>query len=215
MDKKTIIKKTLAYAKGKLAADCTGHDFWHIERVWKMSVYLAKKEKADLFVVQLAALLHDIADWKFNDEKMGAELSRRWLEKMRVAEPVIKQVCEIVSDISFKGAGVANEIKDIEGMVVQDADRLDALGAIGIARVFAYGGYKGIEIHDPEIKLKFYKTFSAYKNKRSTSINHFYEKLLLIKDRLNTKSAQKIARQRHLFMEQYLKEFYQEWDGKK
>ncbi|PIP34381.1 phosphohydrolase [Candidatus Falkowbacteria bacterium CG23_combo_of_CG06-09_8_20_14_all_41_10] len=215
MNKNTIVKKTLDYAKQKLSGEGTGHDFWHVYRVWKMAIYLAKKEKADLFVVQLAALLHDIADWKFNDsEKEGSALSRKWLQVLKVDEAIIIKVCGIIDGVSFKGAGVTNEIKSVEGKVVQDADRLDALGAIGIARTFAYGGYKQREIHNPTIKPKLHKTFSSYKKSQSTSLNHFYEKLLLLKNLMNTKTAKEIAQHRHEFMEQYLREFYQEWEAK-
>ncbi len=216
MNKEAIIKKTADYAKQKLSGEGSGHDFWHVYRVWKMALYLAKKEKADLFVVQLAALLHDIADWKFNDnDKEGGVLSEKWLQKLKVEHSVIDQVCYIVNEVSFKGAGVKNKIKSIEGMIVQDADRLDTLGAIGIARTFAYGGYKQREIHNPDKKAKLHKTFLSYKNSQGTSINHFYEKLLLLKKSINTKTAQKIAQHRHKVMEQYLNEFYQEWEAKK
>jgi uncharacterized protein len=216
MNKEVIIKKTASYAKQKLSGEASGHDFWHIYRVWKMAVYLAKKEKADLFVVELAALLHDIADWKFNDnDKEGSILSEKWLQKLKVDQGIINQVCHIIDEISFKGAGVKNKIKSIEGMVVQDADRLDTLGAVGIARTFAYGGYRQREIYNPDKKYKLHKTFSSYKNSQSTSINHFYEKLLLLKDLMNTKTAKKIAQHRHKIMEQYLSEFYQEWEAKK
>ena len=216
MNKNVVIKKTADYARKKLSGESTGHDFWHVYRVWKMAVYLSKKEKADLFVVQLAALLHDIADWKFNDnEKEGSVLSRKWLKTLKVDNEVIDSVCDIIEGVSFKGAGVINKIKSIEGMVVQDADRLDALGAIGIARAFAYGGYKQREIYNPAIEPKLHKTFSSYKKNQSTSINHFYEKLLLLKDLMNTKTAKNIAQSRHKIMVQYLQEFYREWGVKK
>jgi len=216
MNKEVIIKKTAIYAKQKLSGEGSGHDFWHVYRVWKMAIYLAKKEKADLFVIQLAALLHDIADWKFNDnDKEGSILSKKWLQKLKVDQGIINQVCHIIDEISFKGAGVKNKIKSIEGMVVQDADRLDALGAVGIARTFAYGGYKQREIYNPDKKYKLHKTFSSYKKSQNASINHFYEKLLLLKDLMNTKTAKKIAQHRHKIMEQYLSEFYQEWEAKK
>lgn len=211
-----VVQKTLDYAKQKLFGETTGHDFWHIYRVWQMAIDLAKKEKADLFIVQLAALLHDIADWKFNDnDKAGGQLSREWLETLKVDKTIINKVCDVVDKISFKGAGVANKIVGLEGMIVQDADRLDALGAIGIARVFAYGGYIHRQIHNPELKPIIHKTFVSYKKDQSSSINHFYEKLLLLKNLMNTESAKKIAQKRHKFMEQYLQEFYQEWEAKK
>jgi uncharacterized protein len=182
-----------------------------------MSKRLAQSEKADMFVVELAALLHDIADWKFNKGRfdIGPKIAREWLKKLKVEEPTIAHICEIVKNISFKGAGVKNLINTKEGMIVQDADRLDALGAIGIARTFAYGGYVGREIYDPEIKPVKRRTFSAYKNAKSSSVNHFYKKLLLLKDRMNTKSAKKIAAKRHQFVKAYLDRFYKEWDGKR
>jgi len=216
MNKEIIIKKTADYAKQKLSGECSGHDFWHVYRVWKMAVYLAKKEKADLFVVQLAALLHDIADWKFNDnDREGSILSAKFLKELKVNQEIINQVCHIIDGVSFKGDGVKNKIKSIEGMIVQDADRLDALGAIGIARTFAYGGYKQREIYNPDKKFKLHKTFSSYKKNQGSSINHFYEKLLLLKNLINTKTAKKIAQHRHKIMEGYLSEFYQEWEAKK
>ncbi len=194
MNKAVIIKKTAAFAKQKLSGEGSGHDFWHVYRVWKMAVYLAKKEKADLFTVQLAALLHDIADWKFNDnDKEGSILSKKWLQTLQVDDEQINKVCNIIDRVSFKGAGVVNKIESIEGMVVQDADRLDAIGAIGIARTFAYNGFRQREIYNPDIKPKFHKTFASYKKNNSTAINHFYEKLLLLKDLMNTRTAKKIA----------------------
>ncbi|MCX6795120.1 MAG: HD domain-containing protein [Candidatus Falkowbacteria bacterium] len=216
MNKEVIIQKTANFAKKKLSGAGNGHDFWHVYRVWKMATLLAQKEGADLFVVQLAALLHDIADWKFSDsDKAGGILSRKWLKSLKVEELIIQEVCEIVDNLSFKGAGVANKLKSIEGFVVQDADRLDTLGAMGIARTFAFGGHEQREIYNPAEKPKLHQTFAAYKKSRSSSINHFYEKLLLLKDRLNTKSAKKIANHRHKFMEAYLQEFFDEWEAKK
>ena len=149
MNEETIIRKTADYIREKLSGEGSGHDWWHVYRVWKNAVHIASKENAELFTVQLAALLHDISDWKFNDGDCdaGPRLAREWLEKMNVEEAVVAHVCEIIKDISFKGAGVKTPIRTKEGMVVQDADRLDAIGAIGIARTFAYGGYKKREIH--------------------------------------------------------------------
>jgi len=216
MNKEEVIKRTADYVKSKLDGEGSGHDWWHIYRVWKTAVNIGKKEDADLFVVQLAALLHDIADWKFHagDDSIGPKLAREWLEKLDVDENVISHVCEIIKGVSFKGAGVKSKIKTKEGMVVQDADRLDALGAIGIARAFAYGGHKGSEIYNPKIKPEKHETFEQYKKSKGTTINHFYEKLLLLKDLMNTPSARKIAGERHGFMEQYLDKFFKEWEGK-
>jgi len=216
MNKDEVIKRTADYVKSKLDGESSGHDWWHTYRVWKTAVNICKKEDADLFVVQLTALLHDIADWKFHsgDDSIGPKLAREWLEKLDVDENIISHVCEIIKEVSFKGAGVKSKIKTKEGMVVQDADRLDALGAIGIARAFAYGNHKGNEIYNPNIKPEKHETFEQYKNNKGTTINHFYEKLLLLKDLMNTPSARKIAEERHGFMEQYLDKFFKEWEGK-
>jgi uncharacterized protein len=216
MDKQQIINQTAEYIKAKLAGEGSGHDWWHVYRVWKNAIHIVKLEQADLFVVELAALLHDIADWKFHDgnEEIGPQLSRTWLESLAVEEQVISHVCQIIQDISFKGAGVATRMKTTEGMVVQDADRLDALGAIGIARTFAYGGSKGREMYNPDLKPEQHNSFEQYKNSRGTSINHFYEKLLLLKELMNTDTAKAIAGKRHEVMEQFLQQFFQEWEGK-
>ncbi len=212
MDRAAVLQKTQEYVHNKLTNQGAGHDWWHIYRVQKLALYLAKKEGADSWIVQLGALLHDIADWKFHEEEeAGPQVARSWLETWSVPESSIDHVCEIVRDISFKGAGVPTPMATLEGKVVQDADRLDALGAIGIARTFEYGGYKGQPTYDPHLSPQFHKTFEQYKTKRSTSINHFYEKLLRLKDLMNTPSAQAIAQQRHTFMEQFLEQFFLEW----
>lgn len=216
MDKNLVVDKTRKYVKNKLEGEATGHDWWHIVRVCKTAEYIAEKENADIFVVQLAALLHDIADWKFNDgnENIGADLAGKWLCSLQVPQDLIKSVTEIVKTISFKGGTVDSSQKTIEGKVVQDADRLDAIGAVGIARTFAYGGFKGREIYNPEVKPESYKSFDEYKKSTGTTINHFYEKLLLLKDRMNTETGKAIAEERHAFMEMYLKQFFREWDCK-
>ena len=172
-----------------------------------------KKKNVDLFVIQLAALLHDIADWKFNggDMSIGLELAKRWLEKLKVDEKTISKVCEIIENISFKGAYVKSKPISKEAMIVQDADRLDAIGAIGIARCFATGAKLNRVLYNPKIKPKLHKTFEEYKNSKSSSINHFYEKLLLLKDLMNTKTGKEIAKSRHEFMEQFLDRFFSEW----
>jgi len=214
MNKKAIIKQTASYVKNILKKDSTGHDWWHTYRVWKMALKIAKKEKnVDLFVIQLAALLHDIADWKFNggDMSIGLELAKRWLEKLKVDEKTISKVCEIIENISFKGAYVKSKPISKEAMIVQDADRLDAIGAIGIARCFATGAKLNRVLYNPKIKPKLHKTFEEYKNSKSSSINHFYEKLLLLKDLMNTKTGKEIAKSRHEFMEQFLDRFFSEW----
>ncbi len=220
MDKKQeeIIRRTAEYVRSLLEGESSGHDWWHVYRVWKMSLRIAEEEGGvDLFVVQLAALLHDIADWKFHggDDTVGPKLAKEWLEKLNVDEEVISHVCEIIENLSFKGAGVRTKMQTKEGMIVQDADRLDALGAIGIARCFATGGKMGNVLHDPEAKPRYHRTFEEYKRSRSTSINHFYEKLLLLKDMMNTETARRIAEDRHRFMEKFLERFFDEWEGKR
>jgi uncharacterized protein len=210
-----IITNTISFVKSKLHGDCTGHDWWHIYRVWKMAVYLSVREGGNKYIIQLAALLHDVADWKFNNgsESIGVQKIKEWLTGQNVDNETIIQVCEIIEKISFKGAGVAHESLSLEGKIVQDADRLDALGAIGIARTFAYGGAKGREMHNPEIKPVLHQSFDDYKNKQSTTINHFYEKLLLLKDQMNTATAQHLAIKRHHFLDAFLNQFQSEWKG--
>ncbi|MBE0427231.1 MAG: HD domain-containing protein [Nitrospirae bacterium] len=214
MNQDLIIEKTIAYVRENLGWEGTGHDWWHVYRVWQNAIHIAKEEKADLFLVQIAALLHDIADWKFHhgDDTAGPKLAREWLEKVGVDEKIIAHVCEIIQGISFKGAGVKIQIKTKEGMVVQDADRLDAIGAIGIARAFTYGGHKGREIYNPYIRPHHHESFEEYKNSKGPTINHFYEKLLLLKDLMNTKTARKMAEERHAFMELFLERFFKEWN---
>lgn len=215
MDKDQIIHKTEEFIKSKLTGEASGHDLWHVYRVWKMAVQIAKLEQVDIFVVELGALLHDIADWKFNegDEEIGPALARKWLESIAVDENIIIHVCLIIRDISFKGAGVATAMKTKEGMIVQDADRLDAMGAIGISRAFAYGGSKGREMFNPAMKPEKHDSFEQYKNSRGSTINHFYEKLLLLKGLMNTETAKKTAQNRHDVMEKFLNDFYLEWEG--
>lgn len=215
MEKKEIILETEKHVRNTLTGEGSGHDWWHVYRVWKSAVHIGKKEHADLFVIELAALLHDIADWKFNegDEHAGPRAARVWLEKLQVDASDIKHVCQIIGDLSFKGAGVRTPMKTTEGMIVQDADRLDAIGAIGIARAFAYGGHKSREIHNPGVEPVMHASFEEYKRAKGTTINHFHEKLLLLKDLMNTKTALELAAGRHLFMEQFLGRFYNEWEG--
>jgi len=213
MRQETVLRETHRFLKKKLSGEGTGHDYWHSLRVLKAAETIARKEKADLFIVRLAALLHDIADWKFHggDTGKGPRVADRFLKRLHVAPDVRRQVSDIIAAISFKGAGVVNPAMTIEGRVVQDADRLDALGAIGIARAFAYGGLRGREIYNPGKRPEKHATFAAYRKSRGTTVNHFYEKLLLLKDRMNTKTGKQMAASRHLFMEKYLKQFFQEW----
>ena len=193
----------------------SGHDWWHVYRVWKNAIHIGKQESVDLFVVELAALLHDVADWKFHDgnDEIGPQVAKEWLESLAVSVDTVSHVCQIIKDISFKGAGVVTAMKTTEGMVVQDADRLDALGAIGIARTFAYGGSKNREMYNPDINPVMHASFEQYKKSQGTSINHFYEKLLLLKELMNTATARQIAEKRHAVMEDYLQQFYDEWEG--
>ena len=211
-----ILEKTQTYVKDLLSGEGTGHDWWHILRVTKLAKYIAKQEAANLLIVELTALLHDIADWKFHDGDIekGPRVARQWLEGLSLDVKSIDAICENIANISFKGAKVKAKPLSLEGQIVQDADRLDALGAIGIARAFAYGGFKQRPLYEPDIKPVLHTSFESYKNNQGTTVNHFYEKLLLLKDALNTKTAQKIAAKRHEFMENFLAQFFSEWEVK-
>lgn len=211
-----IIANVAEEVRQQLTGEGSGHDWWHIARVWNMAKRIGPEEKADMFIVELAALTHDSADWKFHggDESAGPRAARALLEKYGAAETSIAHVCDIVATVSFKGAGVGNKIKTIEGAVVQDADRLDAIGAIGIARAFAYGGHQGRSMWEPDQRPELRQTKERYMKNTSNTVNHFYEKLLLLKDRMNTLTAKKIAEERHRFMEDFLSGFYKEWEGK-
>lgn len=204
-----FVQETLKDAEG-------GHDWFHILRVLNNSKLIAEKEEVDLLTVQLGALLHDIADSKFHngDESLGPKLARDFLSTQNVAEEVIVHVVNIIENISFKGGNNDQSFHSKELAVVQDADRLDALGAIGIARTFNYGGFKGRALYDPEIQPNLKMTKEEYKASTAPTINHFYEKLLLLKDRMNTETGKEIAEQRHLYMKQFLDQFYAEWNGK-
>ena len=212
---KEVVDATQEFVRLRLAEEASGHDWWHIYRVRNNAMAIAAAEDVHLYVVELAALLHDIADWKFHggDMTKGPAVARQWLESQAVEEEVIAHVCEIIATVSFKGAGVKTPMRTKEGMVVQDGDRLDAIGAIGIARTFAYGGHKGRPMHNPESKPELHKSFGEYKNSNGATVNHFYEKLLLLKDRMNTEAARRIAERRHAYMEQFLQQFYAEWEG--
>lgn len=216
MEHPDLIQRTADHVRAVLSGDGTGHDWWHTYRVWKTAQRIGQAERADLLVVELAALLHDIADWKAHggDSTVGPQAARDWLVSLGVNENAVEHVCQIIADISFKGSGVAQPELSLEGEVVQDADRLDAIGAIGIARAFAYGGAKGRLIHDPEMKPEEHRTAEAYIKNTGTTVNHFYEKLLLLKDRMNTATGRAIAQKRHQFMEDFLQRFYEEWEGR-
>jgi len=216
MTKTEIIEKTVGFVKLKMAGDSSGHDWWHIYRVWNNSKILQQKEGGDLFVIELAALLHDVADWKFSSSvQAGLIMVEDWLNSLDLDKNTCARVIDIIKNISFKGAGVKDKMEGIEGKIVQGADRLDAIGAIGIGRTFAVGGKFGNEMHNPEIPVVMHESFEKYKNSKGPTINHFYEKLLLLKERMNTYTAKKIAAERHRFMEQFLIQFSNEWDCKK
>ncbi len=215
MNKQLVIQKTAEYIKREFQADSSGHDWWHIYRVWKNALAICKRENADVFIVELAALLHDLDDWKFNeDEDETPRRAKAWMEFCGVDSQVNAQICEIIARVSYKGAGVENKMNSLEGFIVQDADRLDAIGAIGIGRAFAYGGYKNRMMYDPDSPPQMHATFEQYKNSKSATINHFYEKLLLLKEMMNTPTAKKIAEQRHEVMLRFLEQFMKEWEGK-
>jgi uncharacterized protein len=213
---RAVIERTADYVRNVLAGDSSGHDWWHIERVWKTAIALAEREAADRYIVELAALLHDVDDWKLRPNAAGAgpALARAWMERCGVEPAVVGAVCDIIEHMSFKGAGVSTPMHTREGMVVQDADRLDALGAIGIARAFAYGGHKGRPLHDPQALPQLHASFEQYQANQGTTINHFYEKLLLLQDRMNTETARAIARKRTEYMRVFLDEFLREWDAR-
>lgn len=213
MNEQGIIEKTEMYVRKSLSKDSTGHDWWHAKRVRDLALYIASQEGGDLFLIELSALLHDIADWKFHqcDEEAGPRVIRAWLESLQVEEETIVLICNIVKGITFRGANITNPMLCKEGEIIQDADRLDAIGAIGIARAFAFGGYKGCPIYNPEEEPRTYATFEEYQANTSSTIHHFDEKLLLLKDRMNTKTAREIAKTRHDFMEDFLSRFQDEW----
>lgn len=212
-----LIRRTAAHVQQLLSGDSTGHDWWHVYCVWKTAQRIGREEKADLLIVELAALLHDIADWKLNDgdSAVGPRMAREWLDSQGVSPVVTEHVCQIIAGISFKGVGVEQPPLSLEGQVVQDADRLDAMGAMGIARAFAYGGSKGRMIYDPAAKPAEHRTAEEFLKNDGTTINHFYEKLLLLRDRMNTATGKAMAEKRHQFMEEFLRRFYEEWEGRR
>ncbi|MDK2850116.1 MAG: uncharacterized protein PWR32_783 [Candidatus Woesearchaeota archaeon] len=217
MSSEEIINKTIEFVKEQLKKVDASHDWWHVYRVWKLAKEIAesenKKHEINLLAVELGALLHDVADHKFFNEVEELKKVEGFLDSLKVDEDTKEIVLTILKDISFKGKPEKVKDKPIEFLIVQDADRLDAIGAIGIARTFSYGGFKRRLIYDPSQKPKRYKSKEEYVNSDSSTINHFYEKLLLLKDLMNTESGKKIAEHRHKFMEQFLEEFFKEWDG--
>lgn len=211
-----IIEETIVFVKETLKGAEGGHDWFHIQRVFKNTLLIAKDEKVDVLVVSLGALLHDIADAKFNggDETVGPKMAMEFLTSLEVDEKIVDHVVKIIENISYKSSLDSKKLfTSKELQVVQDADRLDAIGAIGIARAFNYGGYKNRELYNPEIAPNLQMTKEEYKKSKAPTINHFYEKLLLLKDKMNTDSGKKLAEKRHQFMLEYLKQFYKEWNG--
>jgi uncharacterized protein len=212
METANLIDNTVQFVRDTLKNAEGGHDWWHIHRVWTNAKLIAQTEKANLLTVELAALLHDIADSKFHngDEEIGPLTAGNYLQSINVDADVIVHVQQIIRHMSFKSSFDKPSFHSPELAIVQDADRLDAIGAIGIARAFTYGGFKGREIYNPEIEPNLNMSKEEYKNSPAPSINHFYEKLLLLKDKMNTATGRKLAQQRHQFMEAYLQQFYLE-----
>jgi uncharacterized protein len=215
MTEQELINQTAQYVREVLKGSESGHNWFHIERVWKNAKLIGKSEQVNMLVVELAALLHDIADSKFHDgdETIGPKMAHTFLSGLNVEESVIKHVTNIINHISFRSGYEQASFSSEELKVVQDADRLDAIGAIGIARAFHYGGFKNREIYDPAVVPDLNMTKEAYKKSTAPTINHFYEKLLLLKDKMNTQTGRRLAIDRHQFMETYLQQFYREWNG--
>lgn len=214
-NKQEILHVTTEYIRKTFQADSSGHDWWHIYRVVQLAKAIQKREGGNLFIIHMAALLHDLDDHKFKTESDDSEatLTIQWLSQLNIDKNINDHIISIVKNVSFRGSSELNKIATLEGQIVQDADRLDAIGAIGIARAFAFGGYKGTSIYDPTEKPDRTGSYEKFKLHKSSSINHFYEKLLLLKDRMNTESGQQIAESRHAFMKMFLEHFYVEWDG--
>jgi len=217
LDDTDVVRRTTAHVRDLLSDEGSGHDWFHVERVRNVALRIAQEEGANAFVVELAVLLHDVADWKFagGDHEAGPRAAREWLSSLGVDRAVIDHVAGIIASLSFKGAGVETPMSTIEGKCVQDADRLDAIGAIGIARAFAYGGHKCRALYDPAMPPDLHGSFEAYKKNAGPSINHFYEKLLLLKDRMNTAPGKRMAAERHAYLERFLEQFFAEWEGKR
>ena len=209
-----LVDRVAAHIKARFLAESSGHDWHHINRVWQLTRRIAAQEGADSQIAELGALVHDIADWKFHDgdDSVGPREADALLRREGATEEVIAAVVDIVATISYKGAGVTTAMQTLEGQCVQDADRLDAIGAIGIARCFAYGGHAGRLLHDPDEAPVLHQTAAAYKASKGASLNHFYEKLLLLKDRMNTPTGRALAEPRHRFMEDFVAQFLEEWN---
>ena len=216
MDSIQIIQKTEEFIAHEFANEGSGHDWFHIDRVRRLALRIGQTEGSEPFITEVGALLHDLDDWKLTASESHFPLkAKKWLAEMGVQTKVADLILKVIEDVSYKGAGIETPVSSLEAAVVQDADRLDAIGAIGIARTFAYGGHKSRLIYDPAIAPVMHDDFQAYKNSMAPTINHFYEKLLLLKDRMNTNTAKSIAEQRHRFMENYLEQFFNEWEAKK
>ncbi|HEV7647507.1 MAG TPA: HD domain-containing protein [Actinophytocola sp.] len=208
-----VIARTAEFVRGRLGAEPTGHDWWHVDRVRRTALYIASDECADTFVVELAALLHDVDDYKFTgDRESGPRAATEWLCAQSVDRRIVTDVAEIIRRMSFRGANVDELSQSVEGSCVQDADRLDAMGAIGIARTFAYGGFVQRPIHDPSVREVMHASATEYQHHRGTTINHFHEKLLLLKKRMQTDAGRKLACERHQFMADFIEMFHGEWD---
>ena len=210
-EQERIISGTEVFARKEMEKDSSGHDWWHIYRVRNLALKISESEGGDRFLIEMAALLHDLDDWKIEGD-VNVSRVENWLKRLEMQPGMIMKIRRIIDEVSFKGAGVETVASSLEAQIVQDADRLDAMGAIGIARTFAYGGSRGRLIFDPAIKPEKHADFEAYKKNNGPTINHFYEKLLLLKDRLNMPTAQKMAVRRHRFMEDFLDEFFKEWN---
>jgi len=216
MNELEIIKRTEEFVALEFGAEGSGHDWYHIDRVRIMALLIGRKEGCDLFITEMAALLHDMDDWKLTDSEAHVQSkSEKWLAELGVGTEVSSQILRIIDEVSYRGAGIETPVSSLEAAVVQDADRLDAMGAIGIARTFAYGGHKGRLIYDPSVDPVMHSDFQEYKRNTAPTINHFYEKLLLLKGRINTETAKTIAEGRHQFMENYLRQFHEEWQANK
>jgi uncharacterized protein len=215
MEKTEIIRSTEEFIAREFASEGSGHDWFHVDRVRRLALIICKKEGCDLFITEMAALLHDLDDYKISGSESHVPVkAKSWLTSQNVEANVASLILQVIEEISYKGSGIETPVSSVEAAVVQDADRLDAIGAIGIARTFAYGGYKNRLIYDPGIAPEMHDDFQSYKSSTAPTINHFYEKLLLLKDRMNTNTAKLMAAQRHLFMENYLQHFFDEWEAK-
>ncbi|KYG30994.1 HD domain-containing protein [Alkalihalobacillus trypoxylicola] len=214
MNAEEIIRKTEAWVKNQLIDERSGHDWYHVKRVSNQASKLAKLENADYFIVTMAALLHDIADDKLiENEQKALDSIKDWLDSLEINQEEQSHIFDIIQSISFKG-GNGSPLRTLEAKIVQDADRLDAMGAIGIARTFTYSGHKGQAMYDPNLEIRENMTLEEYRNGQSSAVHHFYEKLLKLKDLMNTEHAKKEAEIRHQYMETFLAQFFQEWQGK-